>query len=488
MSGFHFTRIGRAPSRQAAAQPPPTSETLTLDTTTGPVTSGSVLAAGVAYTVTVQGTWSDWNGSLSVGTPEPDAAYPTSTVGRKSTQVGLDADTCFAHPLTSPAQVGHWTQLQFSVDGLTWQHVEPVGGPYDSPAAGHLYTYRLVGQGKPLGIRVADTPLSDNYGALRVTVAGASAPVPAPAPAPTPSPIGLPSPNPVPTTQPPPTNGGTVSGTVLFDGRAKRMSSLYSYETTPGDLTTLHHGQDPVLWDGLLFLDNDISLVPDSHYGKAYKCAVKIGDHAPHNVGAPATNGAAELSKRRPNELGKWDYFALACKVPSWTNVAGIGFATIASVGYETLKGDQVGLGLIPSGGTLHFQVHQNSGHIDTSKGISTPTVFYRSPLMPVTYGQWREFVLAVKWAMDNTGAVQVWSRLPGGTFSKVFERLNTPTYLWGINGNYAPVTEDMSSTPQVLDKIGLYYNLNGAKGSETAYLSGITRCTTLDTAVGTLP
>src|SRR5215813_1156649 len=68
------------------------------------------------------------------------------------------------------------------------------------------------------------------------------------------------------------------TGTVYFDGRAKLMNTLFSYETTPGDLNTLTQGQSPNIWTCLCFTKNDISLVLDGTYGKAYKAAAATGD------------------------------------------------------------------------------------------------------------------------------------------------------------------------------------------------------------------
>src|SRR4029453_876641 len=44
------------------------------------------------------------------------------------------------------------------------------------------------------------------------------------------------------------TTAPSTSGTLAFDGGAKSMTTLYSYETTPGDISTLHQGQSPNTW------------------------------------------------------------------------------------------------------------------------------------------------------------------------------------------------------------------------------------------------
>jgi Ig domain of plant-specific actin-binding protein len=284
-------------------------------------------------------------------------------------------------------------------------------------------------------------------------------------------------------TPPPP----PASGSLAFDGRASNMTTLYSYETTPGDLSTLQHGQSPNIWSCLCFLKNDISLASDGTYGKAYKVAVDTGDTNPWG-GSKVTDGAAQMSIRRSNDLGNWDYYAVAVKVPSWSGpMSDLYFSTILSVGYQTSQGDQVALGLYPnSSGQLSFEMHQNSGYANNATGWAAGSVSYKQPFLPVTYGQWQEFVVGVKWATDNTGAVQVYSRTPGGSWSKVFEKLNEPTYLYGTtpSGTFA---QDGSNWGTVIDKIGLYYNEYGGE-SQTIYESGVTRSSDLATAESTFP
>jgi hypothetical protein len=272
------------------------------------------------------------------------------------------------------------------------------------------------------------------------------------------------------------------SGSVLFDGGADNMTQLYSVGVG-------NQGQSPGVWTCLCFENNDISLATDSRYGQAYKATVPIGDSNPWDNTLPPTSGAGQMSKRRDNDLGKWDWYAMALKVPSWSGaLANIKFADILSVGYQTSAGDQVGLGLMNNNGTLAWQIHQNSGYANATSGFATGSVNYKTPVLPVTYGQWQEFVVGVKWATGNTGAVEVYSRTAGGSWQHVFEKLNEPTYLYGTTatGTFA---QDGSNWPTVIDKIGLYFGeLNGATPTETVYESGVTRSSDLATAQATLP
>jgi len=148
-------------------------ETVFYDTVNAnvPLTMSTTLAAGTAYVVVVEGTFSLWNSALATGTPEANAQFPGSGAGRVSLQVGLDADTCFAIRSGSAVPIGHSALLTFSLDnGGTFAHVEPVGGPYTVPVTGHLYRFAVTGQGHPLIVQLGDINPPDNYGKLKVTL------------------------------------------------------------------------------------------------------------------------------------------------------------------------------------------------------------------------------------------------------------------------------------------------------------------------------
>jgi hypothetical protein len=244
-----------------------------------------------------------------------------------------------------------------------------------------------------------------------------------------------------------------------------------------------HQGQSPSLWTCLCFENNDLSLTSDSTFGKAYKASVPIGDSNPWNTGAASTSGAGQMSIRRNNNLGQWDWFGIAVKVPSWSgDLSNIKFVDLLSMGYQTAAANQVGLGMAVQNGALSFVIQQNSGYANSTTGFATGSTHYVAPFQPVTYGQWQEFVIGVKWATDNTGAVEVYSRTPGGSWSKAFEKLNEPTYLYGTTP-YGTFAQDGSNWPTVIDKIGLYYGEYNITPTETVYESGLTRSSNLATA-----
>ena len=143
-----------------------------VDSKTSTETSGSaVLTAGQTYTVTAQGTYSNWNSTLEVGTPNADAIFPSSTAGRASTQVGVDPECIFAFHRLSPADtLGHTTEFQFDT-GSGLGYVTPQGGPFATPQTNYIYTYSLTGGGAVLKAKMVDTgPYTDNYGKVQVTV------------------------------------------------------------------------------------------------------------------------------------------------------------------------------------------------------------------------------------------------------------------------------------------------------------------------------
>ena len=288
------------------------------------------------------------------------------------------------------------------------------------------------------------------------------------------------------TTAPAPPTGGTFT----FDGGAKSMTTLYSYETTAGDISTLKQGQSPNMWTCLCFNNNSISLASDARFGKVYKVAEGPGDKNPWNTNFGTWRASGQLTTRRSNNLGKWDWYAVSVRVDSWADLT-TEWADLISVGYQTSSGDQVRLGLKNNNGNLYFEVSQNSGYANNPSGFAVGTVNYSQAILPVTFGQWREFAVGIKWATDNTGAVEVYSRTPGGSWSKAFEKLNEPTYLYGTT-SYGTFAKDGSNWPTVLDKLGLYYGYADKTKTtfpvETVYESGLTRSSDLATAQSTLP
>ena len=150
-----------------------TTEQLFLDSPTGSVTASTVLVSGQPYIIVVQGTYSIWNEAIDVGTPNADAMFPGSTAGRVSTQVGLDAESIFAHPHDATVTIGHTSVFRIDL-GAGFVHLEPQGGPYATPQPNYLYRYSVTGAGAAPSFQINDAPLIDNYGKLQITIQGTS--------------------------------------------------------------------------------------------------------------------------------------------------------------------------------------------------------------------------------------------------------------------------------------------------------------------------
>lgn len=139
--------------------------------------TGPVLASGRTYRLHVQGTYSIWgesmwNNGTCLGTAEDAPMFPSS--GGSNSTVGIDAEYYFAVPNGSalcseeiPNQTGG---LEVTVDGgADWFHPDVLGG-VSVPTADHTYDYEVVGQGVAVQFRRVDSPSSDNYGVLRITI------------------------------------------------------------------------------------------------------------------------------------------------------------------------------------------------------------------------------------------------------------------------------------------------------------------------------
>jgi hypothetical protein len=237
-------------------------------------------------------------------------------------------------------------------------------------------------------------------------------------------------------------------------------------------------------------MNNAMSLQADSTFGKVFHTVVGPGDRNPWNTGAPTNDAAAQLSKGRPNDLGKWDWFAFAVNIPStWANPD---WATIVSLNYETIQADQDSIVVYPTSTGPAYYLYQNAGLLTkNSNGFYAGTVSGAVKIAPVTYGQTAEFVVGLKNATDNTGAVEVYMRTPGGTWQHPLEKLNVPTLAYGST-SYTTCDAQLSQCPNVLDKLGLYYGYWNASTTsfptETINISGLSRTSTLASAQALLP
>ena len=150
----------------------------------GPETSELTLKSGKQYKIIVTGTWSRWGASYwqtlptgwsTCGTPERFAQIPSLVA--PFGKVSSDAETNFAKLDYQPncastsvnSTIGATTSFEINL-GSGFYHPSAVGGPFTTPAPGHVYTYRVTGQGSKPQFRVVDQNTQDNYGQLAIAI------------------------------------------------------------------------------------------------------------------------------------------------------------------------------------------------------------------------------------------------------------------------------------------------------------------------------
>jgi hypothetical protein len=265
------------------------------------------------------------------------------------------------------------------------------------------------------------------------------------------------------------------------------MTSLSSYESTQGSLSTLHQGQSPSVWDCLCFLNNDVALQSDSRFGKVY--AVTAGPSSGNPWGSLSPRYAAsEVSKRRPVRMGQWDWYANSYKaLPGWTltdwgTVTQMNYPTITSPPLE-IDFDKYGVGIersvgyVPAGGGA--PIH------DAQRWFSVSSVI----------GKWVDFVVGVKWATDTTGSIRVYTRCRecGDTgWILRYSKDNIITMQYGAGIMNKDGTSPSTGQPlNTLDKEGLYWGYESTPSSKpTDHIleSGLVRTSDEASAKAALP
>jgi hypothetical protein len=139
--------------------------------------TGPVLEAGKSYRVIIAGTYSIWGESMwdgdhCKGAPEAAPVFPSP--GSDNGWVGIDPEFYFGIPSGSALCSEDIPRGSGGVEanfdgGNDWDDLDPVT-PTDLPRADHTYEYRVEGQGHALRFRREDSPSSDNYGVLRITI------------------------------------------------------------------------------------------------------------------------------------------------------------------------------------------------------------------------------------------------------------------------------------------------------------------------------
>jgi hypothetical protein len=235
------------------------------------------------------------------------------------------------------------------------------------------------------------------------------------------------------TTTTPSTTTNTSSATPLFDGRASLMSQL----GCGGSDTT----QIPKLWDGFGFINCDVTLISDSRYGKAYRYYLDDSSMAPYYDPGP-NKGADELTRyaysKASASYGKWDWYVLAIKLdpswkqPTWNTLFEPNFPRFTSppesinTAYRNnSNGSVCWIYSALSSCTLYWDLFRYNGTVGS-------LVRQDRWLQPVELGKWTEFVLGIKWAIDNTGAYKIYTRVPANgetSFTLRDSQTNVNTY-----------------------------------------------------------
>lgn len=297
------------------------------------------------------------------------------------------------------------------------------------------------------------------------------------------------------------------SGSALFDGRAVLMSNLESHiiATVPpnsvpsvGTYTTAitqsgvtryyYINQTPAIWTAVTFIKDDISLVSDANYTKVYNVSCEIGDSSPWLPAgsfASTRRGSCQITKRRSIAQNQVDYYSCAVKINAWSgNPSQIEWSDILSLGYQTSSGDQLRLGWkADTSGRLAWCVGSNAGYANNTTSFAHGTTEYNLTFKPVTFSQWEEFIIGVKWSTYKVGFVKVWNRpLGGGSWSLLFDKENIDTQLYG-NTTYGTFPQTIPAGATVIDKFGMYYGRFDIPNTQVFKSFGFVRCPDFATA-----
>lgn len=261
----------------------------------------------------------------------------------------------------------------------------------------------------------------------------------------------------------------------LFDGRAARMTQLWSTSTTD-------QGQSPKVWDGLTFNHNAISLVSDARWLQVYRVHTEPGYFNPW-VTLPPYKAAAELTKARPIAAGEVDWYADSIRLVS-PFTATDDFGELLQLAYPSLSSPPLALSVTQAG----IGLERSTGACTlTASGWWKPAS-YETPtqnhfLDPQSVlGKWVDFVIGVKWAFDATGFIHVQYRVQGGAWAIGYDRRGIVTGQWHT-GSPPPTSG--------LDKMGFYQgwavSSEGNVPTNTHYRRGLMRHVSQADAVASL-
>ena len=196
----------------------------------------------------------------------------------------------------------------------------------------------------------------------------------------------------------------------LFDGRASRMKSIDPLGGSG------HQEQQPFVWDCLCYVHGNVKLVPDSRYGKAYRYSTDGSSWNGFGYDPGPNGGTSDLGQWRPQGLGRWDWYALAVKIPhSWRQPT---WALLFEINFPAWTSPPEGVDVSPrqqNGSYCWTYSRRCRSWFDLIRNVGSVSSISREHhwLQPVQFGKWTEFVIGIKWENSNTGAYQVYTRVP---------------------------------------------------------------------------
>ena len=259
---------------------------------------------------------------------------------------------------------------------------------------------------------------------------------------------------------------GTVAGSVdvafpasappIFDGRASRLTAL----TGSTILGTNNAYQAPEVWghigdgdvsEGLYFMRDDISLVPDSRFGQVY--LVRTNGSSQNPYWTDSTVCSAEMTHDYQLVLGEEMWCSGATRLDPANTLTP--WQTLQQVAYPTLSSPPFGIYMHADG----FGIERHYGAIPAqgqqAAGYDNRTLH---PWATIA-GKWIEYVCAVKMTVDSSGSIRVWTRVKdnGETDFTLRYTATGVTYQW-INGQAPKLS--------VMDKLGHYWGGSGPKST----------------------
>lgn len=261
----------------------------------------------------------------------------------------------------------------------------------------------------------------------------------------------------------------------LWDGRAS------AYTAIPAQGDSVPAGM------GCIFVNQDITIVPDTRWGKAFKTVLSVTSKNPWWVGETANSAELVSQPKRPLAIGQVDWFAQSFLLPAYLDTVS-GWTIVSQFGYPTLTSPPGSIIIVGSrhwsntSGVPQLGFEHHAGEI--ANVGDKPAVNVLNNYRPVStlIGKWVDVVVGLKWTLDDTGWAVFATRVDGGA--------------WTQHETYTgPTAEKLASEPlplrDVMDKQGGYQSdplpTWPSGWTQTILLRGLTRHAARDEAEASL-